>query len=651
MTDTTAKTDRDTDLLETAREQFKRCVERERDNRQAAEEDIRFARLDDQWPAEMKAQRTREGRPCLTINTLAPIIRQVVNDARQNKPSIKVLPQDSKADPATAEVYSGLIRNIEASSDADVAYDTAIDNAVTGGFGYFRIGLKYACDDNWEQDVVIERIPDPLSVYGDPDSTHHDSSDWNVCFVAESMSKAAFEKRFDRGKDSPRPVDWSLMDRLDGGWCEGDQVRVAEWWTREQVTKQLTLLSDGSSALLEDYEAKAADYQARGVVPVGKPRPVMSYKVTQRLITGAEVLETVEWAGKFIPVVPVYGDEVIVGGKRHLRSLIRSAKDEQRRFNYWTTQATELVALAPKAPFMGRKGAFEADEAKWETINTATHAFVEYEGEKPERMAPPPIPAGMLQEALGASDNIKRITGVHDASLGMRSNETSGRAILARQREGDVSTFHFIDNLSRAIRHAGRILIDLIPKVYSTERMVRVLGEDGTPQTVPVGPSPQPGQPGAQVPQGFDRVYDLGLGKYDLSVVAGPGFTTRREEAAVQMTEFIRAYPAAAPIIGDLLAKNLDWPGADEMAKRLQAMLPPQVKGEQPPDPEKVQMAQVIQQGTAEFQKLQQQYAELAADRDAEAEKLRIDAYKAQTDRLKVRAELAQSASVFDPAY
>ena len=474
------------------------------------------------------------------------------------------MPQDSVADPETAEVISGLIRNIEASSDADVAYDTAVESAVTSGRGYFRINLAYAGDDNWDQDIVFERIANPLSVVGDPDSTAADGSDWNVAFVSEMMSKKAFQRQFPDADE----IDWDGLEDLDGHWCEDGQIRVAEYWTREPVAKQIVLLSDGRVVPLEAFEADAKALAATGVTVVGEPREVIGHKVRQHLITGTQVLRSTDWAGKWIPIVPVYGDEVNLNGRRHFRSLIRSAKDAQRMFNYENSVAVELGALAPKVPFIGPKGAFETDAAKWEEIHTTSHPYVQYDGEVPPQRQPfNGPPAGNLNGAEVAADHIRAVTGIHEASLGQPSNETSGRAILARQREGDVSTFHFIDNLSRSIRHAGRILIDLIPKVYTDQRIVRVLGPEGKAQTVPLNqPAPVIGQNGQPMVdergQAITRMHDLSAGKYDLSVRAGPSFTTRREEAANQMIEFIRAFPPAAGAIGDILARNLDWPGA-----------------------------------------------------------------------------------------
>jgi hypothetical protein len=625
----------DDDILAEARAAFELASDAEAENRREALDDLRFARLGEQWPEKVRQERALEGRPCLTINRLPAFIRQVVNDARQNKPAISVHPVDGVADPETAEVMNGLIRHIEQSSDAEVAYDTALDFAVTSGVGYFRINTRYAGDDGFEQDIAIERVANPFSVYGDPESTAADSSDWNTAFVVDALPKAAFAARW-KGADA---VDWEADDygRLSGPWLDGDRVLVAEYWRRERVERTILALSDGQVVEEGVYKAQKAVFDALGVTPVGRPRQTASHKVTQRILTGAEVLETVEWAGRFIPIVPVFGEELMVDGRRRLRSLVRDAKDPQRMFNYWRTTSTELVALAPKAPFIGRKGAFETDSAKWATANVQSHAYIEYEGpEPPMRQGYAGVPAGALQEAMNASDDMKSIMGLYDASLGARSNETSGRAIMARQREGDVSTFHYIDNLSRAIRHAGRILLDLIPKVYATARVVRVLGPDGSAHGVGVAPGGQAGGPATERLKAIGRIYDLAAGKYDLTVRSGPSFTSRREEAATQMIELIRAFPMAAPVLGDLLARNLDWPGADEIAGRLAALLPPVVKGQ---DPQAQMQAQAAQAQMAQLaQALNAAKAEIAAlkqDKAHQARKLEIDAFEAETNRMR----------------
>ncbi|GKS86485.1 packaging glycoprotein [Acidovorax sp. SUPP1855] len=624
-------TKKDDDLYAQAMKDFEACISSESDNRREALEDLRFARLAQQWPVEVEEQRRQEGRPCLTINRLPTYIRQVVNDARLNKPSIHCHPVDDGGDVKTAEVLNGLIRNIEVISGADIAYDTAIESAVSGGFGYIRVVTDYARDDNFDLDILIKRVANPFTVYGDPDAEAGDGSDWNRAFVTEWMKEPEFKRRWPNADVQGWKDGTTGDDRHE--WIDDDRIRVAEYWTRVEVDKTIVRLSTGEVWDKKDYEEREEMFLAQGIT-VTAERQTKAYKVTQHWIGGGEVLESKEWAGKYIPIIPVYGDEVNIEGKKHWISLIRFAKDPQRMLNYWRTASTELVALAPKTPYVGAAGSFDTDSAKWATANTETHPYIEYdlvEGAAPPQRQPfAGPPAGALQEALSASDDIKSVIGLHDASLGARSNETSGRAIIARQREGDVSTFHFLDNMTRAIRQTGRILVDLIPKVYDSPRVLRVLGEDMKPTTVQVNQA---------IPQsdGSELIYDLQNGKYDVTVKAGPSFTTQREEFVASVTELTRAFPPAAPILMDMLVKAQDWPEADKIAARLKTLLPPQIQamenGEQPIPPQAQQQMQQMQQqlqaGAQQFAQLQEAHQKS----QQENQKAQFEAMKAQADR------------------
>jgi hypothetical protein len=638
----------DDDLLRQALDDFRECEDAEGTNRETALSDIVFSRLGDQWPANIVKQREQEGRPCLTINKLPTFIRQVVNDARQNKPSIKVHAADSGADPATAELINGLIRNIEYMSNADTAYDTATECAVTGGFGYIRVGLDYAYDDAFDMDITINRVSNPFSIYGDPNSSLADSSDWNKAFVVDRLTKEQFEAQYgDKAK-----VDWddSTWADASASWRSEDSITIAEWWTKEDIDRPIVLLSDGSVHDTEDMQSEQMQFLLQtGQIQVVRERVAKSCKVTQRFMSGAEILDKREWPGRYIPIVPVYGDEFDVEGKRYFRSLIHNAVDAQRMFNYWRTASTELVALAPKVPFIGPKGAFDHDQERWNTVNTKSHQYLEYSGQVAPQRQPLDrgTAAGALQEALNASDDIKSIIGLYDASLGARSNETSGRAIMARQREGDVSTFHFIDNMARAIRHTGRILIDLIPKVYDTARVVRVIGEDGTQEAKPINQrypmvDPKTGQPVVdEQGQAIMAMHDLTAGKYDLTVTTGPSFTSRREEAAMQMTEMIRAFPASAPIVGPELAKNLDWPGADKIAEKMEAQASGQV-------PEQVQKQ--IQDMQAKMQQLAEENQKLKQDKSDKIAEIQSDeaiaVFKVQSEENIAQAKIESEKQV-----
>lgn len=630
---------KDDDLHAEAIKIYDYAVERDSHNRERYADDIRFARMSEQWPEAIRRQREIEGRPCLTINRMTSFIRQVVNDARQNKPAIKFHAVGDGADEWTAKVQDGLVRNIEYSSNADVAYDTAIDNAVSGNVGYFRITTDYASDDVFDQDIRIERIANSLSVVPDAYCFDADSANWNDAFVTEDYSIDAFKAKWPKADTSSFEGDGRGMS---AGWLEDGLVRVAEWWKRREVPAIIVKLSNGMIVPAEklDDEEFAGLLEAQGITEVDR-RPTRTMKVTQHLMNGCEILETNEWAGKYIPIVPVYGDEVIIDGRRHLFSMIHVAKDAQRMLNYWRTVSTELVALAPKAPFIGPVGAFATDP-NWNTANTQNHPFLEYDpvqeagGAPPQRQPFAGPPAGALQEALNASDDMKSTMGLYDASLGAQSNETSGRAILARQREGDTSTFNFTDNLSRGIRHAGRIMADLIPKVYTVARVIRTIREDGSNRDVkinqPTEPMPEEMRDQQEQMEGITRIYDLTSGKYDVTCESGPSYNTKRQEAAMQMTEFMRAVPGAGQVMGDLLAKNLDWPGADEISERLKLLLPPQAQGQ---NPQLMQAQQQMQQMQQAMQQMQQQLEDVKRDKGLESRKLDIEGHKADTDRLK----------------
>lgn len=614
----------DEKILRLARDVFKRAEERERESREDGLDDLKFARLGEQWPDQVKQQRELDGRPCLTINKMPAFIRQVVNDARQNKPSITVNPADDKADPETAEIINGLIRNIQVVSDADIATDTAIESAVSNGFGYFRIDIIE--DEDGNRDIAFDRIANPFSVYGDPHSTAADSSDWNNALVVSMLSKAEFESRYKNADQ----VDWDGegYTGLPAPWINADEIMVAEFWDRRDGEEDVCVLSDGA-VVAQSWCEENELYLMMNGLQVVEQRKRKTKKVTQYILTGAEVLETNEWPGKFIPIVPVYGDEINVEGKRYFRSLINQAKDAAKMHNYWRTTATELVALQPKAPFIVEAESI-VNPGKWATANQVAHAYLEVKkgAQLPQRQPFSGMPAGVLQEALNASDDMKAIMGIYDASLGARSNETSGVAINARKLEGDVSTFHFIDNLTRAIRHAGRIIIDLIQKVYAVERIVRVLGEDMKPRNVQLAPgAPQQETDREDEEASLTRVFDLSAGKYDLIVKTGPNYSTLREQTRSEIVEIIRAFPAAATILGPMYLKHCDWPGADDAAEKLEQMAG---QGEQqaPEGPTPGDM--------------------LKAQSDAQknqiaAQKVEVDAYKAETDRMSAQADMIRA--------
>jgi hypothetical protein len=678
------------DIMKDALERFEDSHEGSEHNRDAYYEDFQFAKLEDQWPDAILKQRRQEGRPALVINKLPALIRTVVNESRQNKPSIKVSPVDNGADEDTAEVISGLIRSIERNSNAEVAYDTAIDQAVTGGMGFFRISIDYAHTDTFDLEARIDRVPNAMQVHYDTNSTKFDASDWEYGFISDMMTRRDYKAKYPEGSEVQFDGD-SRNDASDQ-WINEDLIRVAEYFKRDMRTRNIVQLEIPNQqtgqmdlqvvredqlpimakALFEaggiDVEGMSEEDMVRGFMEMSgvnerRRREVEYFEVTRRIINGVEVLEQDKWPGSTIPICPVWGDETFLDGRRYFRSMIRSAKDSQMMFNFWRSASTELVALAPKAPWLLEEGAIpKGQETKWANANTRSHSYLTYNkgSNLPQRQAFAGVPAGVLQESLNANDDMKAITGIFDSSIGAQSNETSGKAILARERQGDVSNFHFVDNLSRAIRYCGQVLVEIIPAVYSASETVRILGEDEAQNVIKL--TQEAGGSNEEGLTGHKQLYNLSVGKYDVTVSSGPNFATQREETRETLIEIMRQVPDAAPFIGDALLDHMDFQGADKIAKRLKHMLPQEIRDMESEDvteadnPEaaaaqqelkafKMQTEQMQKQVMDEIQKIQAENEALKADKSSEQQKIAIEGQAKMKELQLKEQELALKAS------
>jgi len=630
--------DKEADFLATARGRFKQAIDATSLSRQSELDDLRFAAGSPdngfQWPDNIRLSRQNDmngARPCLTINKLPQHIRQVTNDQRQNRPAIKVIPVDDMSDVQVAEVFNGIIRHIEVNSDADIAYDTACENQVTIGEGYFRVITDYCDPYSFDQDLKIERIRNSFSVYMDPLIKDPCGGDAEWCFISESMPVAVFEQEYPKAQAANFDQQGIGDDVLQ--WITEDTVRIAEYFSFKYEDKKLYLWRNGQVTM--EGDPLPMDIMM-GEKPV-KERTTTLKKLIWAKINGVEILEQQEWLGQYIPVIRVVGNEYDMEGRIIVSGIVRNAKDAQRMYNYWTSQEAELLALAPKAPFIVAGGQIEGYEDKWAELNTTNYPYLEYnpiseEGvlvPPPQRVLPPMPSAGILQAKMGAADDIKSTTGQYNASLGQQSNETSGKAITARQMESDVGTFHYIDNLSRAIRQCGRILIDLIPKVYDTRRVARIIGEDGQTDKVVIDPKQQ--EPFRKITQGeaIIKIYNPSIGRYDVTVIVGPGFNSRRQEALEAMSMLVQSNPALWQVIGDLLVKNMDWPGAAEMSDRIKRTIPPEIIGNPDDTPELRQAMQVIEQ-------LKQEGMQMKGIIDNIYKS--IEYQKAENDKLKAQA-------------
>jgi hypothetical protein len=647
------------DTLDEMRSRYTMAIAAFSDSREDELDDLRFmAGSPDnqwQWPADVLATRgavqgqTINARPCLTINKLPQHVRQVTNEQRQNRPSGKVIPADDKADVEVAAIYDGMVRHIEYMSDADVAYDTACENQVTYGEGYIRILTEYCDEDSFDQDLRIGRVRNSFSVYMDPMSQDPTGADAEWCFITQDITKQEYERDYPDAAPLSSILASGVGDQYLSQWLTEDTLRIAEYFYYKHEDATLNLYPGNQSFF--DGSPEDKQMKAMGLKPV-KSRRVDRKKVMWMKTNGFESLEEREWAGKWIPVVRVIGNEFEVEGQIYISGLVRNAKDAQRMYNYWTSQEAEMLALAPKAPFIGYGGQFEGYEMQWKTANTTNWPYLEVNPDVtdgmgavlplPQRAAPPLPQTGLIQAKMGASDDIKSTTGQYDSSLGATSNERSGRAILAREKQGDTGTYHYVDNLARAIRHITRQLVDMIPKIYDTERIARIVGLDGEVDMVKINPQqPNPVNEIRDVNTGIliEKIYNPGVGRYDVVVTTGPSYMTKRQEAMDAMSQILQGNPQLWSVAGDLFVKNMDWPGSEELAARLAKTIDPKLLEDGDKDPALQAAEQQMQAMGAELDQMAQmmqnfQKSVEVQDLERKNFEAEIKAYQAETQRI-----------------
>lgn len=634
------------DIIEEAVREFGYIADCETENRANALDDLKF-KIGEQWEQSAANQRKQEGRPCLTVNQLPQFVKDVVNDARMRRPSIKIM-RGEQGDPETAKTIDGLVRQIQYASSADSIYDSGLEHSVSGGFGYWRVLSRYTDPKSFDQELTLQRIRNPFSVYYG-EHVNPDGSDVCKVFVTSWMREDEFEDQYPDAEF----ISFDGMAEGDrkrfGEWAKSDQIRVAEYFCRKFVKKKLVMLQNVQNPA--DKRPMFDDEIAEEGMPEGFARAMRDGKPLERdsvveevwyyKLTCHDVLEMRKLHGCYIPIVPVWGEETDVDGRTYRNGLIRFAKDPARSYNYWFTTATELVALAPKAPYIGAEGMFDGHEAKWRDANRVSFPYLEY---KPKnaggQLAPPPsrqpfaeMPAGVMQMILIAREDLRSTTGKYvRAELAADGPEQSGLALGLEKEKGELSSFNYIDNLARAIEFTGRIIVDLIPHYYDRDgRDVMVRKEDGQADYVKINGKAPDGKPSR----------DVRKGKYDVVVSVGPSFSTRRQEGAMAKLEFMKLYPASAPLIASLIARGMDWEDAQQIADRLRIMEPAEVKQlEDSPDlenlPEEAKSAifaarsQSLQLAQA-LQQTQKALAEAAKQLDDKNAILDTDRYKADS--------------------
>jgi hypothetical protein len=575
-------------------------------NRQEALDDLKFS-SGDQWPVEVQNSRNLEARPCLTINKLDGFIRQVCNQQRQARPRMKAHSMNSAANAKIADILTGIFKHIEVNSDADTAYDTAFEFAVRMGWGYYRVLTDYVREDSFDQEIYIEPISNPFTVYFDPNSRMPDGSDAETCLITEVMSKKEFRAQYPNADDGGNFNNRGTGD-ADADWIMKEDIRIAEWWFTERKKTKLLLLSDGTQVFKD--EAPSPELMAAAGITIVSERDTLRKVIKWCKLTGLEVLEESTWMGKYIPIVPVYGQQITIDDKRKKYGLVRMAKDPQRMYNYWRTALTESVALAPKAKWLLAEGQDEGHENEWAQANIKAAPVLRYkqkdiEGQPapvPVRLQPEPPPAGIVEATNSINNDLQTVVGIFDSNQFSQGNQ-SGKAIRGQQMQIDMTNFHYFDNLTRSLKHTGRIILDLIPKIYDKERVMRIIGYDNRPEMVTINQR-------TVDESGVEKILnDVTVGEYDVFMDTGPGYQSKRQEAVESMVPLLQSNPELFQAAGDLVFRNMDFPGADVIADRLAAMNPMSQVDEKSDIPPQAQMQLMASQ--KQIGDLQQQIAAL----------------------------------------
>lgn len=614
--------------INTAKELFEQDKSYWQDVYDDAKNDIEFSLGINQWDSKDTAKRKK--RPCLTVNILPQFIHQVMNDERQNTPSINILPIGDGSDEETAKIFKGIIRGIEYNSNADEAYDTAGEYAIRGGIGFIRIDHEYADDKTLNQVLKIKGVKNPLSCWIDSGSTASDGSDAVRGWALDEITKSDFEKQYPGrqfisfGEDKPNN--------------KAKTIIIAELFEKDVKETKKKLSDEGE--LIDSEEEDDSEIKTRTLTET----TIRRYKFNGE----EDPLEETTFPGKYIPIIPVYGEEVWSDGKRYLMSLVRGSKDAQRRLNKWLSKESEILDMAPVAPILAPLGATE--DFKNEYANPDGYSVIRYRMEdtagkkldRPERLLPAPVPTGIVNAAQGAKDNIKETMGLYNNSIGQHANETSGVAINARKVEGDVATYHFGDNRNRSIQHVGRVLVSAIPEIYDTARVLQIIDEEENPSLVGVN--------GIAADKNQERHYDLTKGQYNVRVTTGASYTTKRQEAAALLSDLVKATPELMGVVGDLLFKNMDIPGADAIAARVKKTIPKELTADEdknePQDPEKMKMAQMIQELQAQLQQVGAELQDKNFEKDIKNKELDIKNREVGIKEVEAKAKTLEAIKV-----
>lgn len=636
-------------FLSKVRRRLKRCVDLERHNRDNAVSDLEFSRCEpgDQWDPEVYNARRADKRPALQFDILTENIDRMVGDGRMNRVQIKVRPVDAESDVNIAKIRQGIISNIEYHSAADRIYDYALEMIARGGYGAWQVRTRYIAENPFLQEVFIERIKNPLQAYLDPDAKDECKADAKYGFLLEKIPREEFNERYPNAE-----VPSEAMDAGPGSdeseWFDTESITIADYFEKVGEDVKMALLSDGRSMEMDDAQEAIAKNEADTVaimmgyqqaammnpaapapnippLTIAKTRTMKKYTIRHWTVTGNDILPSdgnkvdddddegssllkgEKVAGAYIPIVIATGPEFNIKGKPYVRSLIRTAKDPAKNYNYWNSAAAETIALAPKAPWVGTARQFEGYENDYAQAHVKNFPYLKYnvddnEGDgyaggsyvppPPQRQQPGQPPVAMFQQVTNAKQAVHDALGMHHRDIGDVGPERTGAAVMAVQRPSEIGNFAFFDNLRRAVEHTGRVINSMIPEVYDSERDIRIRSIDETEYTVPVNTTLQralesmktnperykginPQTLASQMKQGDAKFNDLTVGKYDIVSTTGPSYATQRVESADAMIKLAQFDPKVTQFGDDLLVKAMDFLYADELSDRLKSTLPP----------------------------------------------------------------------------
>lgn len=636
------------DIVEEAKKRFQRAEDYYGPARVLAIDDTRFAMGDSdngwQWPAQIKQGRVTDQRVCLTVNMTAQHCNQIINNIRQNRPQCRVLPADSGADKKTAEILGGLIRNIQVASNADDAHDLGAEHAVYGGEGYWRIVTDYETPTSFNQVIKIKPCPNPQLVFIDDACLELDRSDAEWGFIFEDIPKSQCKREW----PDVDPGNWTGPDVR--GWVREDMVRIAEYFYCIYKKETAVLYSDGTDGLKSDPIPE-------GLTVVQERETSIKQWKWCKLIGGHDKpVDEKDWAGDYLPIIAVVGKELNVNGEIVRKGIVRDLKDPARMVNYSYSETIQTVALQNKIPYIAAAEAIEGFEDHWKSANTSNAAYLPYNSvdedgnqiPKPERQQPAVMPTAQVQLLQVSTEQMRAASGQQNANFGIKSEASSGVGIQRLKVQGETATFHFPDNLRRALQYEAKVLIDLIQKIYDTKRVVRILGLDGKEEQAILDPQ-APGYEESQqsdVEEDVQRIFNPTVGQYDVVIDTGPSFQTQRQEGFTMLSEIASRNPQLMQIAGDLIMRNADIPGAQEIADRMEKTLPPNLQDD------KKQAAQMGQQLQQLMQK-DQQHQMVIGKMQEHIDKLEGDIKgkvietqgKIEIERIKQRTEAAQGVA------